>query len=132
MNKKSIVIIAILAVSLLLFLGYNAFLAPKGVEGEKEITINVVNEIEDVDKSFTYNTDHEFLFELLKEYKDELGMEYETSKFGPMIKGMTNYTAKDSKQEYFHIYVNDEDATAGVSEIPLNDKDIYKFELANY
>lgn len=132
MNKKLIVIISLLAVVILLFVGYNAFLAPKGVEGEKEVTIHIINENEDVDKTFTYQTNDEFLFELLEEHEGELGIEYETSEFGPMITGMMNYTADNSKQEYFHIYVNDEDATTGVSEIPLNDGDIYKFELANY
>ncbi len=132
MNKKSMVVMAILAITILLLVGYNLFLAPKGVEGAKEVTIQIVNENEDMDKTFTYNTDHEFLFELLEEHEEELGMEYETSEFGPMIKGMMNYTADDSKQEYFHIYINDEDAMTGVSQIPLNDGDIYKFKLANY
>lgn len=132
MNKKSMVVLALLALTILLLVGYNTFLAPKGVEGSKEITIQVVNENEETDETFTYNTDHEFLFELLEEHEEELGMEYSTSEFGPMITAMMKYTADDSKQEYFHIYVNDEDAMTGVSQIPLNDGDIYKFKLSNY
>ncbi len=73
MNKKSIVIISILAVTLLLFAGYKTFLGPKGVEGAKEVTIHIVNESENVDETFTYNTDHEFLLELLEEKQDQLG-----------------------------------------------------------
>ncbi len=73
MNKKSIVIISILAVTLLLFAGYKTFLGPKGVEGAKEVTIHIVNESENVDETFTYNTDHEFLLELLEENKTNWG-----------------------------------------------------------
>lgn len=132
MNKKSIVIISILAVTLLLFAGYKAFLSPKGVEGSKEVTIHIVNENENVDKTFTYKTDHEFLLELLEEEQEELGASFEKYDFGTMVVGMMNYVADDEKQEYFHVYINDEDATTGPGEIPLKDKDVYKFELANY
>lgn len=132
MNKKIMVIIAVIVAALLLWLGYNNFLAPKGIEGEKEVTVTIVNENEDIDKSFTYNTNHEFLFELLDEHEEELGTEYQTSDFGKMITGMMNYTANDAKQEYFHISINGEDAMVGAEEIPLKDGDIYKFELKNY
>jgi uncharacterized protein DUF4430 len=132
MNKKLVVIIAVIAISLLLWVGYNTVLTPKGVEGEKEVTVNVVNENEDIDESFTYDTGFEFLFELLEEHEEELGMEYQTSEFGTMLTGMMNYTADNSKQEYFHIYVNGEDAATGVDDITLKDGDIYKFELKNY
>lgn len=132
LNKKVIVIIAVIAVAVLAFWGYNEFLAPEGSEGDKEVTIQIVNEEADVDESFTYQTDHEFLFALLEEHQEELGMEYQTSEYGEMITAMMNHTVDDAKQEYFHIYVNDEDATTGVSQIPLKDGDVYKFELANY
>lgn len=45
-----------------------------------------------------------------------------------MVTGMMDYVA-DEKKEYFHIFVNDEDAMTGTSEIQLNDNDIYTFEL---
>lgn len=49
-----------------------------------------------------------------------------------MITGMMNYTANESENEYFHIYVNGSDATSGPSEIPLNNNDNYKFELKKW
>lgn len=132
MNKKIIAILIVLAITLVLLIGYNTFLSPEGVEGEKEVTITIINEDEDIDKSFTFNTDHEFLLDLVEEKEDELGAEFLTSDFGTMIVGMLNYKADDDKQEFFHIAVNGEDATTGAGDIPLNDGDTYKFELMNY
>lgn len=131
MNKKIIAIVAVLVLSVLAFVGYRTFLSPKGVEGAKEVTVNIVIEKEGIDETFTYNTDHEFLIELLEENQEELGITFEEYDFGKMLTGMMGYTA-DPASEYFHIYVNGEDATTGVAEIPLKDQDIYKFELKNF
>ena len=132
MNKKAIVIISILVITLLLFASYKTFLGPKGIEGAKEITVHIVNENEDVDKTFKYNTDHGFLLELLEEKQEELGATFETSDLGTMVIGMMNYISDPNKQEFFYITINGEEAMTGVGEIPLNDKDTYKFELTNY
>lgn len=132
MNRKFTVIIAVVAAALVLFFGYNMLIAPKGVEGAKEVTIQIVNEDTDMDESYTYNTDKEYLFELMEEHEDELGLEYDSGDLGPMITTMGGYTADDSEQEYYHITVNDVDATTGAAEIPLNDGDAYKFEITNY
>lgn len=132
MNKKVTTIIIVIAVALVLMLAYQTFLSPKGVEGEKEVTITIIVENEDINKSFTFNTDHEFLLDLLEENQEELGAEFLTSDFGTMITGMMNYQADDSKNEFFHIAVNGEDATTGAGDIPLNDGDTYKLEIMNY
>ena len=132
MNKKTIVIISILVITLLLFASYKTFLGPKGIEGAKEVTVHIVNENEDVDKTFKYNTDHGFLLELLEEKQEELGATFETSDLGTMVIGMMNYISDPNKQEFFYITINGEEAMTGVGEIPLNDKDTYKFELINY
>lgn len=132
MNKKTKVILTVLIITLLVFVGYKTFLSPKGVEGAKAVTIRVINKGEDVDKTFEYNTDHEFLLELLEEKEEELGVTFEKYDFGTMVIGMLNYVADPNKQEYFHIYINGEDTVTGPGEIPLTDKDIYTFELSNY
>ncbi|MBZ2175864.1 hypothetical protein K8M07_11515 [Schnuerera sp. xch1] len=131
MNKKTITIIAVLVVTLLLFAGYKTFLSPEIVEGDKEITIHIINEKENVDETFTYNTDHEFLLELLEENQEQLGITFEQYDLGVMITGMMDYQA-DPNSEYFHTYVNEEDAMTGPGDIPLNDQDVYTFELKNY
>lgn len=132
MKKKSIVILSVLIAAVLLFAGYKTFLSPKGIEGAKEVTIHIINTNENVDERFTYKTDKEFLLELLEEKQEELGAILEESDYGVMITGMMNYVADPAQQEFFHIAINGEDAMTGVAEIPLNDKDVYKFELTNY
>lgn len=131
MNKRITLIISILIVTLLL-LACNMVSGPKGVEGEKEVTINIVNKNEDVDEKFTYTTDHQFLLELLEEKEEELGVTFESSDMGKMVVGMMDYVADPNNQEFFLIVVNNEDAMTGVGEIPLKDRDVYKFELTNY
>ena len=132
MNKKIILVLIVLGISLLAFVGYKNFIVPKAVEGEKEVTIHIINDKENMDKTFTYNTDGEYLIDLLEEKKDELGITFQDFDFGKMIVAMLGYTVDEINNEYFHIYVNGEDATTGVGEIPLMDKDTYTFELKTY
>lgn len=131
MNKKITAIVIVLVVALLGFLGYRAFISPKGVEGGKEVTINIIVEKEGIDETFKYNTDHEFLIELLEEKQEELDISFEEFDLGKMVTGMMGYEV-DPTSEYFHIYINGEDAMTGVGEIPLNNEDIYTFELKNF
>ena len=131
MRKRITLIISILIVTLLLS-ACNMVSGPKGVEGEKEVTINIVNKNKDVDEKFTYTTDHQFLLELLEEKEEELGVTFESSDMGKMVVGMMDYVADPNNQEFFLIVVNNEDAMIGVGEIPLKDRDVYKFELTNY
>lgn len=132
MNKKSIVILSVLLAALLLFGGYKVFLGPKGAEGSKEVTIRVINKDQNIDETFSYKTDYEFLLELLQEKEEEIGASFEESSFGTMVVGMKGYKADVDKKEYFHILVNDADSMTGVGEIPLNDKDVYTFELRTW
>lgn len=132
MKKKIFTIILLVVVAILALSGYKTFLSPKGAEGLKNVTIHIVIEKENIDESFDFKTDHEFLAELLKENQKELGLSLKEHDVGSMITGMMNYTADESKNEYFHIYVNELDATSGSSEIPLNDNDNYRFELKKW
>lgn len=131
-NKKLFTILSIVLIAIVLYLGYNTFLAPKGSKGEKEITMEIIVEEKNIDETFTYNTDYEFLYELMKENEKEIGATFEDSSLGAMLTGLMNYTADSDKNEYFHVLVNNEDAMTGVQEIPLNDQDHYKFELRKW
>lgn len=132
MKKKSKIIISILIIAILLFLSYQMFLSPKGEEGQKEVTIHIINEDQNVDEKFTYNTEEEFLIGLLEEKEEELGITFERSDMGTMVTGIMNYEADPDKKEFFLISVNGQDSMKGIDEIPLIDKDVYKFELTNY
>ncbi|WP_160196433.1 DUF4430 domain-containing protein [Senegalia massiliensis] len=132
MSKKSLIIVIALVLALGLVFAYQTFLSPESVEGAKEVKIQVINEKEDVDKTFTYNTDDEYLLDLLENNKDEIGVTLTDSDFGKMVTAMMDYEAKESEQEFWQIQVNGKDAETGVAEIPLTDGDKYKFELTSY
>ena len=131
MNKKIIAIILVVVVVGLLYAGYQAFLAPKGTEGSKEVSIQIVVEKENIDESFTFKTDNEFLTDLIKEKQEELGASFESTDFGTMITGMANYTA-DPNSEYFLFQVNGEDSMVGTDDTPIADGDSYKFVLSTF
>ncbi len=128
MKKKIIAIISVIVIFGLLYAGYQAFLAPKGTEGSKEVTIQIVIENENIDETFTFKTDHEFLTDLIKEKQEKLGASYESFDFGTMITGMMNYTA-DPNSEFFQFEINGEVAMAGTDDTPIQDGDSYKFVL---
>lgn len=132
MNKKILSIIGVIAAVIILGALYNTYLAPSGVEGEKEVTLQVIVEKEDIDEEFTFQTDHEFLGELMEEEEEALELTYdEHSALGMMVTGMLGYEV-DGTSEYFHIIVNDEDAEYGASSIPLMDGDEYVLELRDF
>ena len=132
MRKKIIAIISVILIFGLLYAGYQAFLAPKGVEGSKEVTIQIVIDKESIDKTFTFKTDHEFLTDLLKEKQDQLGVTFNSTELGTMITGMMNYTADTSKNEFFLFQINGNDAMTGTDDTPINDGDTYKFILTQW
>lgn len=131
MKKKIITIIAVLLVAALAFTAYWFFLGPKSAEGDKQITIRVLVEKEDIDKTFTYDTDHEFLGQLVKENEEDLGAKI-NEMGGSFVEGMVDYVADGSNNEFFSIKINTMDAMVGIDEIPLYDGDTYTFELTSW
>ncbi|HCW73248.1 MAG TPA: hypothetical protein DHM90_05015 [Clostridiaceae bacterium] len=130
MNKK-ITSVLIILVLLLGGLGlYNAF-APKGSEGSKEVTINIIVESEDINFSESFKSDELYLEGLLKEYSEELDVVTEETQYGPMLMGLKGYST-DITKEFFNININGEDAMVGIKEIPVNDKDVYTFEVKGF
>ncbi|HHT50967.1 MAG TPA: DUF4430 domain-containing protein [Eubacteriaceae bacterium] len=130
-NKKLLSILLILIVGIILYFGYNTFLAPKGVEGLKEVTIQIIINSQNINETFTYKSDQEFLYELMKEKEDALKASFEETSLGNMVTGLMGYTANPAS-EYFHILINNEDSMTGVDEIPLADKDKYILELREF
>lgn len=130
MNKK---LLAVLVVILLAVggLGLSKMLAPKGEEGTKEVTVQVLIASENIDFTDTYKTDTLYLEELLKEQADTLMPETEDTQFGPMLVGLMGYQA-DTNKEYFNIKINGEDAMVGIKEIPVNEGDVFTFEVSGF
>jgi hypothetical protein len=131
MKKKIIWIVAVLLVFALALAAYWTFFGPKANEGEKKVTIRVIVEKEGINKSFEYDTDLDFLGQLINEKKEELEAEI-SDMGGSFVKGMAGYVADESKNEFFSIKINDVDAMVGIDEIPLTDEDTYTFELTTW
>ncbi len=130
-NKMLLITLVVLLAGLGLFT-YNTYLGPKSVAGEKAVTIQVVIEEQDIDETYNYDTDYGFLYDLLKENQDEIGISFKEYDFGAMLVGIMGYIADESNNEYFHISINGEDAVEGPQGIVLNDGDSYKIKLAKW
>ncbi len=132
MLKKIFAIIAVLLVAVAIFAIYKFYILPKATAGQKTVSIHIIVEHQDIDKKFTYTTKLEYLGELLKEKKDELGADFgEFTGLGAYVKTMMDYTADESK-EYFCIKINGMDAEYGIDQIPLNDGETYSFVLTTW
>ncbi len=130
MNKK-ITSVLIILVLLLGGLGVYKALSPKGAEGSKEVTINIIIESEDISFSESFRSDELYLEGLLRQYSEELQLETEETQYGPMLIGLKGYKT-DITKEFFNININGEDAMVGIKEIPVNDKDVYTFEVKGF
>ncbi|MFW6036064.1 MAG: DUF4430 domain-containing protein [Halothermotrichaceae bacterium] len=130
-NKILIIMLVVIIAGLGLF-AYQRYLAPQSVAGQKTVTLEVIIDNQDINKAMDYNTDHEFLYELLKENEKELGVSFKESDFGAMLVGLMDYTADTGENEFFNISVNGKDAEVGVEELPIKDGDIYKIELKTW
>lgn len=130
MNKKITAVLVVLILALGGFGLYKA-LAPKGAEGSKEVTINIIVESESIDFSEKFRSDELYLEGLLKEYSDELQVVTEDTQYGPMLIGLKGYSA-DMSKEFFNIKINGEDAMVGIKEIPVNNEDVYTFEVKGF
>ncbi len=98
-NKKILAIVVVLLVAVGIYAGYRAFIVPKGEEGRKHVTVRVLISKENIDETFEYDTEHQYLYELLKEKENELGISFKMYDFGAMVTGMMNYTANEAENE---------------------------------
>lgn len=129
MNKKLVAVLVILLLAVGGF-GLSKLLFPKGEEGSKEVTVNVIVESENIDYSKKFKTDALYVEELLKE-NEELKLVTEDTQYGPMLMGLLDYKV-DATKEFFSIQINGEDAMVGIKEIPIIDGDVYTFEVQGF
>lgn len=98
---------------------------PQTSQLSKTITVEVVN-ADETKKSFTINTDEEFLRGALEQEKLVSGTE---SEYGLFIKTVDGYTADDSKQEWWCITKGGEAVNTGVDSTPIADADSFEITL---
>lgn len=133
-KQKSFKIELIVSILIILLALGGVFLARGGFSNNKNTTqagqntveVNVVNEKEDYDKTYSYKTEEKTLGDLLD--KEKL-VEYQDSDYGRFITGVDGMKADDSKQLWWSVEVNGESAQTGVDGIEIKDGDKYTLRM---
>ncbi len=123
-NKK--IVIAVIALVAVIAVMAGLFLAtrPETVEGAKAVTVVIVHK-DGTQKQLQYNTDAEYLSELLLE--KELVTGYASEEYGFTIESVDGVTADwvvDSA--YWALYEGEEYAVTSAAGIVLTDGGVYK------
>lgn len=127
-NKKKTVKIIFGATFLVALIGVFAFVyvkfSAKPVEGNKEITIEVVDQDEQ-STLYEVNTDAEFLRQAMEETRG-LTFEGDESEYGLMIYSVNGTVADfNSDGSYWSFYVNDQYCQYGIDTQPVADGDAF-------
>lgn len=125
-NRKTnliavIVLVVVLAAAGLLYMKFK----PGTTAGDKEITVKV-SALENGEKSFTYQTDAEYLGEVLTANKL---IEGEDGQYGLFITTANGVKADDSKQQWWCITKGGEQVNTSVDQTPIQDDDQFELTL---
>ncbi len=127
-NKKLVIAAVAVIVVIGLMVGLWMATRPETVDGTKTFTVTVVHS-DGTGKEFTYHTDAEKLDAALLEEGLIAGEE------GPY--GLTVITVDgedavwDTDNAYWAIWIGDEMAVTGISEIPVYDGSVFKLEYTS-
>ena len=123
-NKKLIIAAVALLAVVAIMIGISSVAKPQGVAGGKSVQIVIVYE-DGTTREETYQTDAEFLSELLLE--KELVTGYESQEYGFTIESVDGITLDWSKDgAYWALYVGEEYAITSAAGIVLEDGGVYK------
>ena len=125
-NKKTnliavFVLVVVLAAAGLLYMKFK----PGTTAGEKEITVKV-SALENGEESFTYQTDAEYLGEVLTANKL---IEGESGQYGLFITTANGVKADDSKQQWWCITKGGEQVNTSADQTPIQDGDQFELTL---
>ena len=127
-NKKMIVAVLALVAVMGLLLGVYTLTRPETAVGSKSITVKVVHS-DGTEKDFSYRTDAEYLADVLVAEGLIAG---EESTYGlTVITADGEDAVWDTDNAYWAIYIDEEAATVGVSQIPVYDGSSYKLEYTS-
>lgn len=124
-NKKAIIAVIALVVVIAAFIGVYFATKKAPVEGEKTITVSVVDK-DGASEDFTCQTDREFLGEVLQ---DEKLVEGEEGEFGLFITSVNGITADESNQEWWCITKAGEQVNTSADQTPIADGESYELTL---
>lgn len=125
MKNKKVTIIAAIALVLVaaIFVGVYFAFRPQGTPGDKNITVVVVHK-DGTEKEFKYNTSEEFLAPVLVANNLVQG---EDGQYGLYIQYADGERAVyELDGAWWGVYVGDEQAPVGASELPIEDGGVYK------
>ena len=123
-NKKLVISLVALVLIVAVMAGVYLTTRPEAVEGQKNVTIVIVYQ-DGTEKKLEYNTDWEYLSELLLE--KELVTGYASEEYGFTIESVDGITldwATDGA--YWALYEGEEYATESAAGIILTDGGVYK------
>lgn len=125
-NKKATIIavitlIVVMAAAGLLYMKFK----PGTTKGDKEITVKV-SALDKGEEVFTYQTDAQYLGEVLEENKL---IEGEDGQYGLFITSVNNVEADDSKQQWWCITKEGEQVNTSVDQTPIQDGEQYELTL---
>lgn len=124
-NKKIIIgAVALVAAIIALFFLYRTF-SVKSVDGTKNIQVEVV-QADGSEKTYDYQTEHEYLGEILQEEKL---VEGEMGDYGLFIITVDGVTADDAKQQWWCITKGGEQVNTSADTTPIFDGDKYELTL---
>lgn len=124
-TKKVIISLAALLLVIAALLGVYRFTRGTAAKGAKNITVEVVHKDGSL-KTFDYDTDREYLGDVLME---ENLAEGEEGAYGLFIKTVDGETADDSNQEWWCITKSGEQLNTGADQTPIADGDHYELTL---
>ena len=128
-NKKLVIVAVALVLVVALMAGIWMATRPETETGSKGYTVTVVHK-DGTEKVFEYRTDAEYLADALLEEGLVSG---DTTQFGLTIITVDGEAAVwDTDNAYWSVYIGEEYATTGISEIPVYDGSTYKLEYTRF
>lgn len=125
-NKKTtmiavIILIVVMAVAGIVYMKFK----PSTTQGDKEITVKV-SALDKGEEVFTYQTDAQYLGEVLEANKL---IEGENGQYGMFITTVNKVKADDSKQQWWCIIKEGEQVNTSADQTPIQDGDQYELTL---
>ncbi len=127
-SRKTLLCLAALAAAAVLLASAWYFTRPQAEAGEKHVTVQVVHG-DQSSKEFTYDTDLEYLGELLLSEGLAQG---EEGAFGLYITTVDGETALDSQSQWWCITQDGQMTQSGADATPIRDGDHFELTLSTY
>jgi hypothetical protein len=106
---------------------------PAPLTDETCITIDVVYEAQGVNESFDACTESAIAEDFLMAIEDDLELEVVSSSFGNYVAGLRGYNFETlGISAYWAIYLNDEYAPVGISDLEIQEGDVLLFVTETY